>query len=97
MRRILLVLSLMALMAAMLVATAMPAFAVADPQASCSGEAQSSAETGDVGQSSRYAATQLPAGTLGDIHSGSNQNENCFGGTSYPGTGAPGKPFFAQG
>jgi type II secretory pathway component PulK len=47
MRRILLVLSVVALMAAMMVAMAVPAFAVANPQASCGGEAQSSAEAGD--------------------------------------------------
>ena len=47
MRRILLVLSVAALMAAMMVAMAVPAFAVANPQASCGGEAQSSAEAGD--------------------------------------------------
>jgi hypothetical protein len=96
-KRILLVLAVALMMAVMLVAMAVPAFAAANPQASCSGEAQSSAVNGDVGRAHRDQATQAPAGSVGEIHSGTNAKEGCFGGTATGGTGPPGKPQFAQG
>ena len=101
MRRLVLVLSVALVMAAVAAAMAVPAFAEADPQASCSGEAQSSAETGDVGRAVRIFASQQPSGTpLGDSMSGvngPNGGYNCYGFTGDSGTGAPGKPDFAQG
>ena len=54
MRRILTVLALAALMAAMVVATALPAFA------------QASGEAGCVGQALSTAATTTPPGTVGN-------------------------------
>jgi hypothetical protein len=97
MRRLVLVLAMALVMAGMIAVNASVAFAVANPQASCSGEAQSSAERGDVGRAHRSLATQSPAGTLGEIHSSTNQDDNCFDGTSAPGSGPPGKPDLNQG
>ena len=98
MRRFILVLAVGVLMALMLVAMAVPAFAVAnDEKASCSGVGQSWAERGDVGTAHRAEATQSNAGSVGDAHKDSNQLEGCGGATNPDGSGAPGKPGFAQG
>ena len=58
MRRILSVLSVAALMAAMLVAMAMPAFGAASPEANCIGEAASHQEPGTKGQVVSHEATR---------------------------------------
>jgi hypothetical protein len=63
MRRILLVLSVAALMAAMLVASALPAFAQAGENAGCAGQEFSAAATG------------LPPGTLGNAISTNAQEQ----------------------
>ena len=92
------VLAVTTLMAVMLLVMAATAFAVANPQASCSGEGQSSAEKGDVGSAFRTIATEFAPGTIGDIQRGSKVNENCFDGIfDTENTGAPGKPEFARG
>lgn len=54
MRRILLVLAVAALMAAMVVAMAVPAFAQTDPN--CRAQSTSNAEPGEVGETSRFFA-----------------------------------------
>ena len=57
MRRILMVLTVTALMAAMMMATAMPAFALSSPKANCLGELASHLEPGTKGQFVSHEAT----------------------------------------
>ncbi len=67
-RRLLLVLSVAALMAAMLVASALPAFAQASEKASCAGQQFSDLGTsspGTAGTAFSFGAQTAPPGDLG--------------------------------
>jgi hypothetical protein len=86
MRRLLLVLSVAALMAAMLVASALPAFAQAGEDASCVGQILSETATGStgfppgtVGRTVSTAAQTLDPGLVGLVFSVTAQlpREEC--------------------
>jgi len=77
MKRIILMLTVAAMMAAMLVGTALPAFAQASERASCVGQAFSEAATtappGAVGNLLSTVAQGAPPGTVGQEVSGGTQ------------------------
>ena len=79
-RRILVLLTVAAMMAAMMVAGALPVFAAASDDASCIGEAFSEAPAGAQGELVSRAATGNEPGSLGEeVSRFSPQKENCPG------------------
>ena len=79
MRRIVSVLAVMAIMAAMLVASAIPAFAAAGDNANCVGQVRSTAVPGNNGPVvSGYASDGLLVGSGYSEQAHSTKTANCY-------------------
>ena len=79
MRRIILLVVVALVMAAMLIASALPVFAAASDNASCVGEAFSEAPPGTKGEVASTAATGNEPGYVADrVSTFGPQKENCL-------------------